>query len=166
MANSHLSTFRLSMRNVKFQASFSQLHSVLRLASLYPVAVCSETYIRKYTHRPMNKTCCVYCAQFLPLHFLFSSTNFEKILYIFKYHFRKGCSSRTILKTVKTVEEEELTGMFRPLPVTKAFFLTRDGTGVEALLTYVQRQWKPRRITGAGRELREDLIHSLHFPVK
>lgn len=35
---------------------------------------------------------------------------------------------------------------------------------MEALLTYVQRQWKHLRIKGDGRDLREHLIHSLHFP--
>jgi len=59
------------------------------------------------------------------LHFLlFFSTNFEeKILYILKSPFRESCSSRTILKTVKTAEEEQVTvcGMFRPLPLDKAF---------------------------------------------
>lgn len=35
---------------------------------------------------------------------------------------------------------------------------------MEALLTYVQRQWKHFRIKEDGRDLREHLIHSLHFP--
>lgn len=97
---------------------------------------------------------------FPSLHFPFSSTNFEKILYILKYPFRKGCSLRTILKTVKTAEEEQ---------TTNCGWHVQTSSSERGLVNEMRLQRREFRITGlsrsgAGRALREHLIHSLHFP--
>lgn len=101
------------MGNFKTWASLSQLQ---RISDWLLLSICAQkhTHVRAHAHtlsKSLWKTCCVYCAQIPSLHFLlFFSTNFEeKILYILKSPFRESCSSRTILKTVKTAEEEQVT---------------------------------------------------------
>lgn len=84
---------------------FDWLLSVIQL-----ICVQTHTHTLTYTHSLNKNLCHVYCAQFLSLHFLLSFTNFEvKILCILKCPFQKDCSSRTILKTIKTAEEEQIT---------------------------------------------------------
>lgn len=111
------------MGNFKTWASLPQLHSVFLMAS-----PCYQYVLRNahsYTHTTLSKslwkTRCVYCTQFPSLHFLFSTNFEEKILCIWKSPFREGCSSSTILKTVRAAKEEQITvcGMFRPLLLAK-----------------------------------------------
>lgn len=77
-------------------------------ASLSRTVYCAiGFYVLRFSpslNKNLWKTCHVYCAQFLYISFFLSLLLRRK--YILKCPFWKGCSSRTILKTVKTTEEE------------------------------------------------------------